>query len=327
MAKEKKTFVLTGGSLLIFIFVIAIVLPMLLKSRYSAEALPLERFASSESGEIEVIHLETPKSLKSLYMTACVAATPSWRNSLKEIVDNTELNAVIIDIKDYSGNLSYNGNVNCKVADLKEFIAELHENDIYVIGRITVFQDPYYANLHPELAVKSKSTGSVWRDNKGLSFIDVGAKPFWDYIIEISRTSHDLGFDELNFDYIRYPSDGSMQDANYTWMDASSTKAEMLENFFIYLHKSLKDTTIGGGEVPVISADLFGMTTTTSSDMGIGQILEKTLPYFDYVAPMVYPSHYPSGWNGLSHPAANPYEVVHIAMSEGKRREEVLNVS
>ncbi len=263
-------------------------------------------------------HVETPSAVKGVYMTACVASTPSWRNSMKKMIEDTELNSVVIDIKDYSGTISFidptlqtESAGGCRVKDMRDFIAELHKSNIYTIGRITVFQDPYYSKIHPELAVKSKATGGVWKDHKGLSFIDVGAKPYWDFIVDLSKKSYALGFDELNFDYIRYPSDGNMQDTDYTWTVGSSTKAEMVKSFFSYLHEALKDTGVK------ISADLFGMTTTATDDLGIGQILEDTLPYFDFVDPMVYPSHYPSTWSGLKNPAEHPYEVIKISMQGG----------
>lgn len=320
MAKEKKTLVLTGGSLLLFIFIIAIVLPILLKSTYNAEALPQEIFAGAET-EAPVIHLSTPEPVKALYMTACVAATLSWRQDLKNLIDTTELNSVVIDIKDYSGSVSFRPDADCHISDLKVFIDELHQANIYIIGRIAVFQDPRYSTLNPLLAVRSKSSGGVWKDFKGLSFIDIGAKPYWDYILEISKVAYELGFDELNYDYVRYPSDGNMEDAEYSWTAGTSTKAEMLENFFSYLHQNLQNAGIKS------SVDIFGMTTTAAHDLGIGQVLEKALPYFDYVAPMVYPSHYPASWGGFGNPAEYPYEVVKTAMSEGKRREEILNIS
>jgi hypothetical protein len=266
----------------------------------------------------QATHVETPDAVKGLYMTACVAGTPSWRTKMKKLVEDTELNSLVIDIKDYSGTISFIDPLiqpespgGCRVKDMREFIAELHESDIYVIGRITVFQDPFYAALHPELAVKSKSTGGVWKDHKGLAFIDVGAKPYWDYIIDLSKASYALGFDELNFDYVRYPSDGNMKDTNYTWTVGSSTKPEMLKSFFAYLHDALKDT---GAK---ISADLFGMTTTAMDDLGIGQVLEDALDHFDFVYPMVYPSHYPPTWNGFKNPAEHPYEVIKLSMQGG----------
>ena len=296
------------------------------KATYEA---PKEMVATSTTTPVFVAtHVETPNPVKGLYMTACVAATPSWRTSLEKLIQTTELNSVVIDIKDYSGTVSIEDptlqtgtTTGCRVKDMRDFLAELHKNNIYAIGRITVFQDPHYTKLHPELAVKSKSTGGVWKDRKGLSFVDVGAKPYWDYILKIATTSYALGFDELNFDYIRYPSDGNMQDTNYTWTIGTSTKAEMLETFFSYLHDNLKNT----GEKT--SADLFGLVTIAQDDMGIGQELLRTLPYFDFIDPMVYPSHFAPGADGYKSPAEHPYEIVQYSMAEGLKRERALDVS
>ena len=305
---------------MIILCVVLFSLPVFLKSSYHSSL----GNNLAENAKPPVIHVPTPESLKALYMTACVAGTPSWRESLKNLIEKTELNAVVIDIKDATGTISFSDEnlqdsgsvkIGCKVSDLQTYIAELHKKDIYVIGRISVFQDPYYTALRPELAVRSKSTGGIWKDRKGLSFIDVGAKPYWNYIVEIAKSSYELGFDELNFDYVRYPSDGVMEDTNYTWMTGTSTKPEMLESFFKYLKDNLSEL---GAK---LSVDLFGMTTTVESDMNIGQTLEGAFPYFDYVAPMVYPSHYPKTWNGFTNPADHPYEVIKIAMASSLVRE------
>ncbi len=112
-----------------------------------------------------------------------------------------------------------------------------------------------------------------------------------------------------------------MDDASYSWTSGTSTKAEMLESFFSFLSDELQ------GEGPIISADLFGMTTTITNDMGIGQVLERALPYFDYIAPMVYPSHYPNNWNGFANPASYPYEIIKLAMGGGVAREQAFNIS
>jgi hypothetical protein len=267
-------------------------------------------------------------------MTSCVAGTPGFRDSLVSLIEATELNSVIIDIKDYSGTISFPTanarlqgawqNSRCGARDMKEFIEALHEKGIYVIGRITVFQDPYYSNLHPELAVVRESDGEVWKDYKGLSFIDVGARAYWDYIVELSKESYNIGFDELNFDYVRFPSDGNMKDIAFP--HTSGTKAEQLEQFFAYLHERLSNPDLYADvrhesmDIPVLSVDIFGMTTTNTDDLNIGQVLERTLPYFDYVAPMVYPSHYPPGFNGWVNPNRYPYEVVHFSMARAVER-------
>lgn len=323
-----------GGAGLLILFAIFFGVPYLLETSYTSEV-ALVGVATTTKPEFVVTHLRTPEPVKALYMTACVAGTKSWRESLASMIDDTELNAVVIDIKDSTGTVSFQSGVpetysgkGCVVSDLSKFISTLHDKKIYVIGRISVFQDPNYATLHPELAVHSKATGGVWKDHKGLSFIDVGAKPYWDHIIDISKAAYAIGFDELNYDYVRYPSDGDMSDASYTWTVGSSTKAVMLEGFFSYLSVNMGfDSKLAGVERPVISADLFGMTTTITNDMGIGQVLERALPHFDYIAPMVYPSHYPNTWSGFANPAEHPYEVIKIAMSAGKKREEAQRVA
>lgn len=275
-------------------------------------------------------YITTPKAVKAIYMTQCVAGTPSFREKLITLADETEINSIMIDIKDFSGGIGFQTenpvlapfvSDRCRASDMRELVARMHEKGIYVIGRITVFQDPLQTKAHPERAVQSAATGGVWKDNKGLSFIDVGAKEHWEYIVELSRESRLLGFDELNYDYVRFPSDGNMKDARFRDMNGR-TKAEVLETFFVYLAKRVKDPTLYGAGVgaPAISADLFGMTTTNTDDLNIGQVLERTLPYFDYVAPMVYPSHYPPNFNGWKNPNTVPYELIHYVMKEGVRR-------
>jgi hypothetical protein len=274
-------------------------------------------------------HVATPSAVKALYMSACVAGTPSIREKMVRLVEETEANSLVIDIKDYSGSVSFaTGDEEfasaeeegCFVQDMRGFIESLHKKGIYVIGRVTVFQDPLFANAHPQLAVQKKSDKSVWKDYKGLSFIDVGARQYWDRVVSLSEHSYKAGFDEINFDYIRFPSDGNMKDIYFPLSEdliianPDLGKAEVLREFFSYLYNAIRPQGI------IMSADLFGMTTTNTDDLNIGQILEYALPYFDYIAPMVYPSHYPKGFIGLSNPADKPYEVVKYSMDRAFAR-------
>lgn len=270
----------------------------------------------------EVAHIVTPEQVKAIYMTQCVVGTPNFRDDLVEIADTTEINSIIIDIKDFSGfiafpakNPIFAGAVmkKCGAHDMKKFIQTLHDKGIYVIGRITVFQDPYRTSTRPDLAVKKASDGSVWKDYKGLSFIDAGAEDHWEYIVELAKESYNIGFDEINFDYIRFPSDGNMKDIAYTFAKGR-TKPEVVRDFFKYVHDNLKDTGLK------TSADLFGMTTTNTDDLNIGQVLENAFPYFDYIAPMVYPSHYPKGFNGWSNPNEHVYDLIHFVIKSAVHR-------
>ncbi len=314
-------------------------IPKLLPLKYDAASLALSLEDSMETKDVveervedEFIatHVALPSAVKAIYMTACVAGTPSFRADLVHVIETTEINSVIIDIKDYTGSISFEPKsdalrgawgVGCAARDMREFIATLHEKGIFVIGRITVFQDPYYTSVRPDLAVKKESdTSVVWKDYKGISFIEVGAREYWDYIVTLSKESYALGFDELNFDYIRFPSDGNMRDIYYPFSeekviaDPDYGKAKVVRSFFAYLHNALKDTDV------ITSADLFGMVTTNTDDLNIGQVLEYALPYFDYVAPMVYPSHYPKHFNGYENPNHYPYGVVNFSMSQAVKR-------
>lgn len=274
-------------------------------------------------------HVDTPKAVKAIYMTSWVAGTPDFREKLVKIAGETEINSIIIDIKDYTGRIAFNvedpslqevGAVENRIPDIREFIKRLHDKNIYVMGRISVFQDPYYVSKYPEFAVKRESDGEVWEDYKGISWLDAGSKEVWDYTVAIAKEAYKNGFDELNFDYIRFPSDGDMNDIYYPFSeekviaDPAYGKAEVMREFFKYLSEELKDIDA------VTSADMFGMVTTNPDDLNIGQVLEYAEPYFDYIAPMTYPSHYPAGFNGYPNPNKEVYGVIKYSMDEAVRR-------
>ena len=276
----------------------------------------------------KVTHIKTPDTVKALYMSGWVAGSPKIREPLVDLIDKTELNAVVIDIKDYTGRISYvtenekllaYGSSENRIPDIKEFIGRLHDKGIYVIGRISSFQDSHLVKVHPEFAVTDKE-GKVWRDRKGIAWLDVSAKPVWDYLALIGQDAYDVGFDELNFDYIRFPSDGNMQNIAYPYSQGKD-KPTALKEFYKFV-----DETFRPKNIP-ISADLFGMTTSNSDDLGIGQILGDALQHFDFVAPMVYPSHYPATFLGYKSPATKPYEVIKYAMDSAVVKAKVASTS
>ena len=290
-----------------------------------------------------VKHVPLPEQVKTIYMTACVAGTKDFRNRLIALIDETEINSVIIDIKDFSGGISFPSTQDawkpawnhapCGAPDMRDLVATLHDKNIYVIARLTVFQDPLYAKTHPEQAVLRNDAVTVWTDHKGLAFVDVAAKPYWDHLITLSAEVYNLGFDELNFDYVRYPSDGNMADTFYPQSTAGQygmDKQANLEAFFKYLNEKLDEesrfaayrheNTGRASSTPYTSADLFGMTTTNFDDLSIGQVQDRAAPYFDFIAPMVYPSHYPGSYLNLGNPNDYPYKVVYHAMKSGVDR-------
>ncbi len=267
-------------------------------------------------------HLKTPEPVRAIYMTSWVAGTTNWRSELVKLIEDTELNAVVVDVKDYTGRISFEvtdqtlkdiGSSEKRIPDIREFINELHGKNIYAIARISVFQDAFLVKKRLDLAVKKKD-GGIWRDYKGIAWLNPASREVWDYTIKIAKEAEAVGFDELNFDYIRYPSDGNMKDIVLPLADGATNKAESMRFFFAYLQKELKPLKIP------LSADLFGLTTWNYDDLNIGQIMEYVEPYFNYICPMVYPSHYPKTFQGYANPANHPYEIIFSAMTKASER-------
>jgi hypothetical protein len=260
-----------------------------------------------------------PTVIKGIYVTGWTAGSSARMQALINLIKKTELNAVVIDIKDYSGYVSYVMDVPEVVASGAEneiritrpnaLIKELHDNGIYVIGRITDFQDPILAKAHPEWALKNKTTGAVWTDNHGLAWMDPAATPAWNYFASIAKDALGRGFDEINFDYIRFASDGSLGNIIYPYWNGKTPMATVVESYFKFLRQTLSNDRI--------SADLFGLATVNNDDLGIGQVIQSAYEYFDYVCPMVYPSHYANGFIGYKNPADYPYPVISYSLSHG----------
>lgn len=318
-----------------------------------------------------VRHIETPKVVKGVYMTSWIAGSGDGkgnfpkREKIMDLIDETEINAVVIDLKDDTGEISFLvenpylqeiGSATRRIPDFKNLINEFHDRGIYVIGRVAVFQDPYFSKLRPDLAVKTISTGEVWKDRRGLTWLDVGAEEVWDYVIAIAREAYNQGVDEIQFDYVRFPSDGNVLDSTYPFFtgktkevekivyeerivnldeplpDGTTTKTELVpvtkidtvaytkqdqvREFFDYIGENLL------GEIP-ISVDLFGYTTTNKDDLGIGQVIEDAMPNFDFISPMTYPSHYNQNAFGLGNPNDYPGEIIYKSLI--KARERFLN--
>jgi hypothetical protein len=250
-----------------------------------------------------VTHVTTPEHVKAIYMSSWVAGTPSVRARLIKLINDTELNAVVIDVKDNTGVLSWNGRID----DLDSLIKELHDKNIYVIARVASFQDPAYVKLHPELAVKNGTTGNVWRDHKGVPWVDTGSRVMWEYLAGIGKEAHKRGFDEINFDYIRFPTDGDLKSMRFPISGERGLhdKRGIVKEFYSFLHDEFSPLGIP------ISGDLFGIIATNANETKtLGQDLGDALTYFDYVALMVYPSHFYAGTAGYQNPAAHPYEII-----------------
>ncbi len=251
------------------------------------------------------------QTVKGVYLTAYSAGNPKKIDEIINLIDTTELNAVVIDIKDYSGLVLYDSKLplvnslhlkDNRLGNLPTLINKLHQHHIYVIARQTVFQDPALANKKPEWALKDKR-GGLWHDNKGLTWVDATRKEVWRYNIAIAKEAARLGFDEINFDYIRFPSDGNMSEVVYT--NGDSKKYRVMRGFYSFVSKEM------AAEPVWISFDMFGfvMEKSGEDDMNIGQRLIDGVDNADYICPMMYPSHYPPGHLGLKNPADFPEKV------------------
>lgn len=254
---------------------------------------------------------------KGIYLTAYSAGNPKKVAAMIDLINRTELNTVVIDIKDYSGKVLYDSNLamvnelgleDNRIGDVRAVVKQFHDHGIYVIARQTVFQDPILAQKKPEWAIKSKR-GGVWRDNLGLAWVDPTQKPVWNYNVALAKEAIQIGFDEINFDYVRFPSDGNMSDVVYN--TGNKKRYEVMGEFFTFLDEQLSDRPAH------ISLDFFGFVMERFDGMSIGQRLEDAVDHVDYISPMMYPSHYPPGHLGLDNPAAYPGVVIENGMKKG----------
>ncbi len=261
--------------------------------------------------------------VKGIYITGSTVGFKERFNELINFISKTELNAVVIDIKDDFGEMTYpsdieivneiGANRNTKVEDMNQVLEVLREKEIYPIARIVTFKDRIAATEKPKLAVKTKD-GSVWRDNKGDAWLDPYNKDSWEYPIRIAEEAALKGFKEIQFDYVRFPTDGKISSIDYGQAKKSKTKAEVIAEFLEYARERLEPLGV------YVSADVFGLVTTAEDDMGLGQHLETMATSVDILSPMVYPSHYGLGSFGVQYPDAEPYKIVYTSLSTGIKR-------
>lgn len=306
--------------------------------QYKAEEAAVDKLIAVEVIEKPKIHEEgdieaekplanAPEEVKALYLTSQSAGNAAKIDNVIKLIKKSGLNAIVVDIKDYTGFVFYDSGIEevekykaekIIIPKINTLIKKLHDENIYVIARVVVFQDPRLAAARPDLAVKNRITGGVWRDNLGLAWLDPSSQEVWDYIVKISQNAAERGFDEINYDYIRFPSDGKLSAMSFPFFDNKNiAKKEGISEFFIYLRSKMEGVKI--------SADVFGLTTSASGDLGIGQIIENAYDNFDAVAPMVYPSHYAAGFLGFAEPARHPYEVVKYAIESADKKLEAHN--
>ncbi len=288
------------------------------------QSIPPQSMTQSTLGT--ALHIATPDPLRGIYLTGWTAGTPArLARALTLFEGDSILNAVVIDIKDATGRLSYQpldgglvamGVGTNRIKDLESVIDTFHQRGIYVIGRLTVFQDPFYAAKYPSEALIDTRTGLVWRDYKDITWLRPDSAAVAEYTATIARDAYAQGFDEINLDYVRFPSDGELK-----YIDLSTftkNKAETMQDFF----RTMREALAG---IP-LSADVFGLTMSARDDVGIGQKAVLIAPQVDALAPMLYPSHFWNGSYGIEVPAEKPYEVMYQALSDGIAKLEAVGI-
>jgi hypothetical protein len=255
-----------------------------------------------------------PQIVKAAYLTYFGIGHKEIRGRVLDLAARTELNAVVIDVKGDRGWIVYRTEVPQALAvgaqgpgTLKDFdglMADLKSRGIYTIARIVSFKDNILANARPELAIIDTRTGRPWIDNEKLAWVDPFREEVWNYNIAIAREAAARGFDEIQFDYVRFPTDGKLGAAKYAQPNNKDTRLPAIAGFLGRARRELGPLGV------YVAADVFGYTAFNENDTDIGQRIEELAPHVDYFCPMVYPSGYQKGIPGFRNPVQNPYEVV-----------------
>jgi hypothetical protein len=243
------------------------------------------------------------------------------------IADSTEINALIIDVKDEFGlnfdpvdpMLKKNAGTQVKAHNLRALVDTIRAHGILPVARIVVFKDSVTARNNPDHTIR-KADGSAWHDKKGQTWVNPYANAIWEYNFRVAEEAIKMGFGEIQFDYIRFPEPFKSLPPQVFPEQNGRTKPQVLAEF-------LKEARARFAKLGVrTTADIFGLVTTVGGALEVGQQWEHVSPNVDVVLPMVYPSHYPPGSFQLPHPNADPYDVIHIAISRARERDEKLGI-
>ncbi|MGB5932101.1 MAG: putative glycoside hydrolase, partial [Anaerolineae bacterium] len=263
--------------------------------------------------------LEATFEAKGIYITFGLLASEEKVWALIDMVARTELNAIVVDIKGDSGRLAYHsqnslaleiGAEQKGLMEAQELLRLCRERGIYTIARLVVFKDSVLARGRPDLAIK-RPDGTLFADSKGSSWVDPFREEIWGYNIAIAREVAALGFDELQFDYIRFPTDGETGSLIYSQASTAESRYGAIQEFMAQLEGALEPFHV------FTSADIFGLTAWLDHEAKIGQMVENVAPYVDYLSPMLYPSTFTPGllhWGADKRPSEYPYEVVYESL-------------
>jgi hypothetical protein len=245
-------------------------------------------------------HVALPDEVRGVYWNAETSHI-SRGTELTAYMLKMGLNAAVIDIKLDDGQVFF---------PPTSTLETLGQDGIYRIARIPVMRDSSYGLAHPQDTIKNHA-GNPWRDKTGAIWLDPSADGVAQYNLDLAQQAYDMGFDEVQFDYVRFASDGALSAIAKTPAEASSTKEQIMKRFFDKMGSTLEEEGIPH------SFDLFGVTFLANNEVGIGQHMEDVYPNADFVSPMAYPSHYWPGYLGFQNPAVHPYEVVKDTLDKG----------
>jgi hypothetical protein len=265
-----------------------------------------------------------PQHVKAAYLTYYGVGDRGIRTRVLDLTARTELNAVVIDVKGDRGWILYKTEIEQAIAagaqgpatlrDFDTLMADLKARGIYTIARIVTMKDNILANARPDLAIIDTRTGKPWIDNEKLAWVDPFREEVWAYNIAIAQEAIRRGFDEIQFDYVRFPTDGKLGAARYAKPNSKETRLPAIAAFLAKARREL------GASGAFVGADLFGYTAFNENDTDIGQRIEELAPYLDYICPMVYPSGYHKGIPGHANPVLVPGKVVHESVRLIRKR-------
>jgi len=261
----------------------------------------------------------TPMRPKALYLTPYGIGSTTLRGDALKLIDGTELNALVIDIKGDRGLVPFRSaalaaaglpQTIVTVRDMPALMQALHAHGLYLIARIVVFKDEPLAAAHPQWAVHS-AHGAVWKDREGLPWIDPFHREAWPRSLALAEEAAQLGFDEVQFDYLRFPDAVGLL---FSEPDTEERRIAAINGFLDAAQRRLLRYNV------FIAADIFGYVTWNSNDTHIGQQLEAMAPHVDYLSPMLYPSGFSFGIPGHRNPVAAPYDIVHDSLLRAQQR-------
>jgi hypothetical protein len=260
---------------------------------------------------------------KGLYLSFYGIGYKGIRESALKLIQETELNALIIDVKGDRGMIPYKSTIPLAaevgaqqiitVREIDELMKSLKAKGIYTIARIVVFKDNPLALAKPELAVKTQG-GAIWRDKENLAWVDPFKKEVWDYNIEIAIEAAQHGFDEIQFDYVRFPDASGLQ---LSMPNTQDNRVKAISGFLAEAKNRLTPHNV------FLSADIFGYVCWNLNDTWIGQKLEDLVSNLDYLSPMLYPSGFQYGIPGYRIPVANPHEIVYRSLKRAQERTQL----